>query len=639
MMNELCLYWLTPAKEIADEVRAAQIEIDDEIALNKFVKLANGQLNFVKTQSLDLAFRRRFTRVPQKLLRRPIERLAILGSSTTSHLLPGVRMGALRRGFWVETYESGYSQYVQEIFDSSSGLHHFKPTAVILCLDARHLLAGDVSISSNADAEGAADLVAGRLCDLWQRCRNTFSSRVIQQTVAPVFEPSFGHNERRFHASLSGLVDRVNDRLRDLAEREQVDLLTVDTLVRRYGLFEVHDPSYWHRAKQEIRPAFGHVFGEHLGRILSAQIGLSSKCLVLDLDNTLWGGVVGDDGVEGIILGQGNPLGEAFIAFQKYVLELARRGVIVAVCSKNEEATARLPFSSHPEMLLKEDHVACFVANWQDKAANLRRISNTLNLGLDALVFVDDNPVERALVRRELPEVAVPELPDDPALYARCLADAGYFESVRFTADDAERTERYLGASKRQRLAETAIDLPGFLKSLEMRLEWKAFDKIGLPRIAQLVNKSNQFNLTTRRYNSSQLAEFMGDRRYLTLQIRLTDRLGDNGMIAVIIGRRDEQDPSVLTIDTWLMSCRVLGRQVEETTLNVLVGCAERLGVRFLIGEFRPTAKNALVRDHYPRLGFTPKACEASNRSKWMLDINTFEQLNTYITTTESVDD
>lgn len=638
-MSELALYWLNPIEGISDQVRAAQNEKDSSTALKSFVNLANGQLSFVKTQSLDIAFRRRFSTVPAELLRRPIERLAVLGSSTTGHLLPGIRIAALRRGFWLETYEPGYGQYVQEIFDSSSGLHRFQPTVVILSLDARHLLADTRCVTSDLDAQRFADHLAIRLCELWQRCRDTFSCRVIQQTILPIFEPSFGHNERRFHASLSALLGRTNDRLRDLADREQVDLLDVETLAARYGLFEIHDPSYWHRAKQEIRPAFAHIFGEHAGRLIAAQLGLSAKCLVLDLDNTLWGGVIGDDGLEGITLGQGDALGEAFLAFQQYVLELVRGGVILAVCSKNEDATARLPFRAHPEMLLKENHIACFVANWHDKAANLRLIADTLNIGLDALVFADDNPIERDLVRRELPEVAVPELPEDPALYARCLTDAGYFESVRFTADDAQRTEQYIAASQRQSLTRAATDLPAFLKGLGMQLEWKAFDQLGLARIAQLVNKSNQFNLTTQRYSISQLAGFMENRQYLTLQIRLTDRLGDNGMIAVIIGRLDEHDPAVLNIDTWLMSCRVLGRQVEEASLNVLVGCARRRGARFLVGEFRATAKNSLVRDHYQRLGFTLEAGEAADRSRWMLDTEDFTPRATYITIKESAND
>jgi FkbH-like protein len=638
-MSELSLYWLNPIEGVPDQVRAAQNEKDDPTAFKAFVNLANGQLNFVKTQSLDIAFRRRFPTVSSELLRRPVERLAILGSSTTSHLFSGIRIGALRREFWLDTYEPGYGQYVQEIVDSSSGLHQFRPTVVILSLDARHLLAEERCVTSGLEAQRYADHLAGRLRELWQKCRDAFSCRLIQQTILPVFEPYFGHNEHRFHASLSALLCRTNDRLRDLADSEQVDLIAIDTLTARYGLFEIHDPSYWHRAKQEIRPAFAHIFGEHAARLIAAQLGLSKKCLVLDLDNTLWGGVIGDDGLEGITLGQGDALGEAFLAFQQYVLELMRRGVIVAVCSKNEDAMARLPFRSHPEMLLKENHIACFVANWQDKATNLRRIADTLNIGLDAIVFADDNPFERALVRRELPEVAVPELPNDPALYARCLADAGYFESVRFTTDDAQRTEQYTAESRRQSLARVATDLSSFLQGLEMSLEWKTFDQPGLARITQLINKSNQFNLTTQRYNLSQLAGFMENDGYVTLQMRLTDRLGDNGMIAVIIGRLDEHDTTIVNIDTWLMSCRVLGRQVEEAGLNVLVACARKRGARFLVGEFRATANNSIVRDHYQRLGFTRQIGDTVDRSTWLLDTETFVPRATHITITESAND
>jgi FkbH-like protein len=638
-MSELSLYWLKPVDGIPDKIRASRYETNDDCALKSFIDLANSQLTFTKTQSVDIAFGRRFPHPPAEGLLRPPERLAILSSATTSHLLPGIRMGALRRGLWVDIYVSGYGQYTQEILDPTSGLQDFRPTVVLLSLDARHLLAEHARMHSRTDAEQAVERITGSLSKLWQKCRDRFSCGVIQQTAMPVFESCFGHNERRFPGSLCGLIDRINNRLRELTEREQVDLLAIDSLAQRYGLFEVYDPSYWHRAKQEIRPTFGHIYGEHVARILTAQIGLSSKCLVLDLDNTLWGGVIGDDGVEGITLGQSDPLGEAFLAFQSYVLEMAHRGVVLAVCSKNEDAAARLPFRSHPDMLLKENHVACFAANWQDKAANLRHIARTLNIGLNTLVFVDDNPVERELIRREVPEVAVPELPDDPALFARCLADAGYFEGVQFTAEDAQRNETYVASSKYSASAESATDLKGFLESLEMRLLWKAFDKAGLTRIAQLINKSNQFNLTTQRYNGPQLAEFMNDRRYLTLQLRLRDKFGDNGMIAVVIGRIEDRNPEVLNIDTWLMSCRVLGRQVEQATLNVLVGCAQKIGVRSLVGEFRPTAKNALVRDHYQRLGFTPATSDAIDRTSWVLEIDKFDFLKTYITITESDDD
>ena len=251
---------------------------------------------------------------------------------------------------------------------------------------------------------------------------------------------------------------------------------------------------------------------------MAASQGRSRKCLVLDLDNTLWGGGVGDEGVGGIVIGQGHALGEAFLAFQRYASALGHRGVILAVCSKNDEANAWAPFDRHPEMALKREDIACLVANWSDKAANLRIIAERLNIGLDAMVFVDDNPFERNIVRRELPMIAVPELPADPAQYAACLADAGYFEATRLTAEDRTRSQLYQANLARDDAASTT-DVEGYLRSLDMEARWGRFDRVTLPRVVQLINKTNQFNLTTRRISEGVAVALMSDPRSLTLQI------------------------------------------------------------------------------------------------------------------------
>jgi FkbH-like protein len=390
-----------------------------------------------------------------------------------------------------------------------------------------------------------------------------------------------------------------------LADAEAVDILALDAVAATDGIAAWHDPALWHRAKQEVHPSAAPCYGDHVARLLAAGLGRSSKALVLDLDNTLWGGVIGDDGLEGIKLGQGSALGEAFVAFQRYARDLSRRGIILAVCSKNDMANAVEPFEKHPEMVLKRSDIACFVANWTDKAANIRDIAAQLNIGLDSLVFADDNPAERAIVRRELPMVAVPELPEDPTLWPATLAAAGYFESLRLTKEDLERSGQYQANLQRSSLMASATDLEGYLRSLEMRAIWQRFDRVGQARIVQLINKTNQFNLTTRRVTDEDVAALIEDERALTLQIRLIDSFGDNGIIAIVIGLFQPGTRDI-RIDTWLMSCRVLGRRMEETTLNLIVQQARTLGCERLIGVYRPTAKNAMVRDHYPRLGFAP---------------------------------
>jgi FkbH-like protein len=348
---------------------------------------------------------------------------------------------------------------------------------------------------------------------------------------------------------------------------------------------------------------------------------------VLDLDNTLWGGVIGDDGLDGIVLGNGSAKGEAFLAVQRFALALHGRGVVLAVSSKNQDEIARLPFRSHAEMLLKESDISVFQANWQDKASNLRVIAEKLNIGTDALVLLDDNPAERALVRREMPEVAVPEVSADPTDYPRLLAWAGYFDAVSLSREDAERGRYYEQNARRAELASSATDMDGYLASLDMEMTVSPFGPQGRSRIHQLINKTNQFNLTTRRYSEHQVEAFEIDPQALTFQIRLRDSFGDNGMISVVIGVADGE---TLEIDTWLMSCRVLNRGVETAVLGVLAAAARARGFSALRGVYAATAKNGLVRAHYQRLGFTRSGGD-EERSVWVLPLGGFADTSKHI--------
>ena len=342
--------------------------------------------------------------------------------------------------------------------------------------------------------------------------------------------------------------------------------------------------------------------------------------MVLDLDNTLWGGVIGDDGLAGIVLGQGSPAGEAHLALQAYAKGLAKRGIILAVCSKNDEANALEPFLKHPEMILRREDITCFVANWDDKATNLRRIAAQLDIGIDSLLFVDDNPFERALVRRELPDVMVPELGEDPSNYVDTIAASGWLEAVSVTSDDLARTGQYQANAQREKVKNTITDMDAYLNSLSMKLRWRGFDPGGVSRIAQLINKSNQFNLTTRRYSEAEVEAVMNDPAAIHLQLRLSDSFGDNGMISVLIARCDEGREAI--IDTWLMSCRVLGRGVETAALDLLVEQARERGFSRLVGRYLPSAKNSMVAEHYQKLGFTQIERGDDGSSLWQLDLS-----------------
>jgi FkbH-like protein len=520
------LDWLPEREDWASLTDAVQHQEPPQ-ALDSFKLLANSRMDFVRAFRLDKMLQRYRSKHDLSGLL-PHLRLALIGSSTLAHLHPGIRLAALRRGILVDIYQGIYGMYRQELMDRNSGLHSFQPDVVLLALDAHHLAEAE-----NADAESILDML--RSC--WSAARESSGCSVIQQTVLPVHPYLLGNQESQYPMSPAAIVTKVNALLRDEAPKANVHLLTIDTWAAAGGTSEWFDPSLWYRSKQEVHPRVSNLYGDQVGRILAALRGKSAKCLVLDLDNTLWGGVVGDDGVDGIVIGQGSESGEAFVALQRYAKGLSQRGVILAVCSKNDEANALLPFEKRAEMILHHNDIACFVANWEDKAGNIRRIAKQLNIGLDSLVFVDDNPFERNLVRRELPMVAVPELPEDPSGYVGLLSAAGYFETLSITEEDRERGLQYRANLAREELRDKATDMQGFLRALKMKLIWSPFAGKDLKRVVQLLNKTNQFNLTTRRYSEEAVQALLADRDVLTLQLRLLDVYGNNGIIALLIGK------------------------------------------------------------------------------------------------------
>ena len=608
------LDWL-PARADWSHLLASSQQLEPTAAFEAFRALANSRIDFVSANRLDKTVQRFIASkgAPANL---PSIKLAVLGSSTLSHLLPHIRVAGLRRGVLVEIHLGDYGLYRQELADATSSLHSFKPDVVLLALDADHV-AGHSGASAEAAIEG--------MRASWQTA-HALGSVVVQQTILPRFMPVLGNSEDRLQQSPAAIVRRINALLREAAPADNIYLLALDewaTLTD--GLAGWFDPGLWHMSKQEVPHTAAPFYGDQVGRMLAAMRGRSSKCLVLDLDNTLWGGVIGDDGLEGIVLGQGTAAGEAHLALQRYAKRLSERGVILAVCSKNDEQNALTPFENHREMILKRADIACFVANWQDKAENLKHIARTLNIGLDSLVFVDDNPAERALIRRELPMVAVPELPEDPALYVQTIALAGYFEALEITAEDRERAELYRQNASRDALRASATDMAGFLDSLQMQLTWQPFDQTGFKRIVQLINKTNQFNLTTRRYTDAQIAEVMRgeeEGRFVTLQLRLSDVYGDNGIIGLVIGQLTPRFD--LEVEVWLMSCRVLGREVEQATLNILAARAVELGCQRLYGTYRPSDKNSMVKELYGKLGFMLDETQADGTMRWSLALADF---------------
>jgi FkbH-like protein len=545
-------------------------------------------------------------------------KLAILSNSTTDLIGPALIASAARHGVDLEVVRPPYDQVAQEALSAESIVNRARPDAVLFALDYRALPLA----SCWGDAEASADVVErtiGYLGSLRDGIKRHSGAVCIFQTFAPPAESLFGSLDGALSGTKRNLLARVNLELVErVAEWREVSM-DVSSLAATLGLADWHDPALWNLGKFAFSDRLVPLYAEHVARLVAALRGRARKALVLDLDNTLWGGVVGDDGLEGIRIGQGDPVGEAHLGLQRLALELRDRGIVLAVSSKNTDAIARAPFERHPDMLIKLEHIAIFQANWNDKAANIRAIAEELSLGLDALVFMDDNPAERGLVRRLLPQVAVPELPEDPACYARTLAAAGYFESVSFTPDDKNRAAQYQDNARRARLLNQSGDIGSYLASLQMTIEFRPFDATGRARIVQLINKSNQFNLTTRRYTEPEIAAAERDPNVFTLQVRLRDTFGDNGMISVIICR--QADAKSWDIDTWLMSCRVLGREVEPMVLREILHHAREAGAQTLIGRFRPTDRNKLVEDHYAKLGFALCARLDSGETRWELDV------------------
>ncbi len=619
------LYWLPPPGAWREQLR--EFSESSEPAWSSAVALANLRLDFSKTNALDTIARRHFDSKAARRKGRHV-RLALLGSSTTSHLHGAIRVAGLRRGVWIEIYENPFGQYWQELCDPTSGLRAFAPDTVLFAFDAEHIASALDDTRSKPGSGDALQDMAERLRACWRIAREELRCRVIQQTAIPHHAHLMGNNEHRLPGSPANFVSRYNAALRSMADDAGVDLLALDDRVSSDGMDGWHNPVLWRHARQEVSPAAAPFYGDLVVRVLAARMGLSSKCLVLDLDNTIWGGEVGEVGVEGLTLGQGSALGEAYVVFQKYVRALSQRGIILAACSKNDEAKALEPFDRHPDMVLRRDDFAIFMTNWNDKPANLRAIAVELNIGTDSMVFVDDSPFERAFIRHAAVEIAVPELPDDPVAYPRTLADAGYFEAVAVTMEDRERNSAYRQNRTRKLALANSENLEAYLRSLEMVLVWRRLDSLGLQRAVQLIGKTNQFNLAGRRYGESEIAALMADEKALVLQFRLLDRFGDNGVIAIVIGRIGKGD---CLLDTWLMSCRVLGRGVERAMLNVVVQAAKDQGAGRLIGEYIASERNKIVANHYDKLGFQPIANTVNGAMRSTLNLSGFTPLNSCI--------
>ena len=527
-------------------------------------------------------------------------RLAVMGDCATQHLSTAIGGYGAAIGLGLEIFDADYNQINALVLDEHSELYAFKPDAVLLQMCTQKLY--ERFCENPLESRAAfAETVFAQIKTTWQRIGEKIT--VLQCNFPLLDDGVFGQFGNKTADSFLFQQRKLNYLLmQGCQEAKNVYLVDLDALQSRLGQGQFFDARLYYIAKMPIRMEALPETAKCVVDMIQAIRGSVKKCVVLDLDNTLWGGVIGDDGLSGIQIGELGT-GHAFSDFQEWLKQLKNRGILLTVCSKNEEATAKEPFEKHPEMVLRPEDFSMFVANWENKAANIRRIQQTLNIGMDSMVFLDDNPFERNLVQGLIPEITVPALPEDPALYLEYLRELDLFETASYSAEDVHRTDQYRTQANRTVFESSFQSYDDYLANLQMKATVAPFDKFHYPRIAQLTQRSNQFNLRTVRYTEAEVEALAKDDSHIGLYFTLKDRFGDYGLISVVI--LDKQPGDVLFISEWLMSCRVLKRGMEEFIADKILSLAAEQGFRKVIGEYLATPKNAMVKDLYERMGFT----------------------------------
>lgn len=552
-------------------------------------------------------------------------KVAFLSSFSSEFLHDPLIAYAFTEGLHLEIYQAPFGAFRQEFLDPSSGLYAFEPDVVILAVEGQAWVPSiyrcDVNINVEEDA-CFAERVCAELSQLIQKFRNYSDATILVHDCASPTWKRLGILDGHFRESPVGLVHRLNESFYRLArEMRGVYIVDYSGLVARFGSYSWFDDRMAHYARSPIAQGmFKHLAKEYL-KFLRALTGKSKKCLVVDLDNTLWGGVIGEESVHEIKLGLSYP-GSAYVEFQRVILNLLQRGVILAIASKNNVADVDAVFSDHQYMVLKKDQFASSRINWNPKTKSLVEISQELNIALDHMVFVDDNPAECELVSQALPAVTVISLGDRPELFPRLLLEDGLFDTVTFSAEDQRRADLYRQRASVETLRLQSSSLEDFYRSLQMTAEFAPVKQSSLARAAQLTQKTNQFNATTIRFTEADLVQRMGDHRWVLITVQIGDRFGDHGIVGLMMAREVERD---LIIDTFLLSCRVIGRTIETAMLAWLAGAARGRGLTRVVGRIVPTAKNQPVRDLFERHGFQQTTVSEDGQSVWAVECSSHE--------------
>ena len=576
-------------------------ELNPEESISKILKMANALIRHPEENAC--ADR---TEKPMKI--------AVLGSHSIQHYVRVLNLFLDRAGIYADIYEGEYGGINMDVLDDESELYRFAPEIVVIMMRYN-----DFHLESEADIKTEL----ANLQNLWKHLEKLQGVTILQTNIAVRTPRPLGALEAAYADSSLSLARRLNLAMTE-DHPSNVHIVDMDYLSSYYGKKNWFDESSYFLTKQGFNIDYLGPVAAEMTRMIKAVSGHTNKCLVLDLDNTLWGGVVGDDGAMGIEIDPHNPLGEAYRYFQNYCLELKRRGVILAVNSKNDEEVAKEPFIKNPDMILKLDDIACFVANWNDKASNMSYIAKSLNIGMDTLVFFDDNPAEREIIKKFCPEVTVIDVPEEPENYVRALDMAAPFEWAQITKEDRERSDSYIQNAKREEMMSSFVDYDEYLKALEMKGKCGIVGDNEIERFAQLTNKSNQFNLRTQRYSESEISDMLKDKNISCIYVSLSDKFSQYGIISCIILKKGSMVEGLgdddCFIDNWCMSCRVLKRSVENFAFESVIEEAKRMGCRRIVGEYIRSKKNGMVDGFYAKLGFTP--IEDGSRVLYEYDIN-----------------
>ena len=550
-------------------------------------------------------------------------KVAVLGDTATQFLVQALRGFGFEKGFDLNIWESDFNQIERQVFDPSSELYEFKPEIVIVFQSAHKLLASYNKMKPEKYSS-LADYQMELVDNLNSTITSRLQSKIIYYNYTEINDAVFGNYANKVASSFLYQLRKLNYELMVFAAKHpNFYLCDISSLQNQFGKTSFFHTSVYINTEMVLSIDILPEVASKTIDLIAAMNGKFKKCLIVDLDNTMWGGIIGDDGLENIQVGSLG-IGKAFTEFQYWIKKLKNRGIILAICSKNTESVAMEPFEQHPDMVLRMEDFSVFVANWENKADNIRYIQSILNIGFDSMVFLDDNPFERNIVRQNIPDITVPELPEDPADYLEYLYQLNLFETISFSNEDVERTTQYQVEAKRNILKKSFTNEEDFLKSLNMVSLVEPFNKFNSPRVAQLSQRSNQFNLRTVRYTEAAIETLAGENEeYHTFSFTLEDKYGDNGLICVIVLKRE--DKSSLFIETWLMSCRVLKRGMEHFVLNTIVNFAKEKGYLTIKGEYIPTKKNEMVKDHYSKLGFHQVG------NLWQLNLPGYEQKECYI--------